>query len=194
MSQYFENDEKVISDPKTVSCWCGEQCLKLITDHGVFSYGEIDDASLKLVKFCSNIQGKVLDLGCGYGFIGIYLKTKYPHITLFQSDINERAIELCKKNCLSNSIDSTIIVSDGFSYIDSIFDYIVLNPPIHAGKEVCNKLIDDSYDHLNIGGELYLVLRKKHGSESYIKRFDTKYDLSVLDKKEGIYILSITKH
>ncbi|MBQ6628711.1 MAG: class I SAM-dependent methyltransferase [Methanobrevibacter sp.] len=194
MSQYFENDNQVISDPKSVTCWCGEHCLKLTTDHGVFSYGEIDDASQKLVKYCQSLKGDVLDLGCGYGFIGIYLKTKYPTINLYQSDVNERAVFLCKENCSTNNIQSTIIVSDGFSNIYSTFDYIVFNPPIHAGKTVCNSLIDTAFIHLNNGGVLFLVLRKKHGAEGYIKRFEDKeYDFSIIDKKDGIYIISITK-
>jgi len=194
MSQYFENDNSIISEPKTTVCWCGEHQLKFITDHGVFSYGEIDDASLKLVKVCQDLNGSVLDLGCGYGFIGIYLKKKYPIIDLYQTDINERALSLCKTNCNNNNVTSTILCSDGLSNIDIDFDNIILNPPIHAGKDVCFRLISESYDHLKKAGTLYVVVRKKHGAESYLKYLDERnINYLLLDKKERIYILRITK-
>ena len=194
MSQYFENDKDVISDPRPVTCWCGDRLLRFSTDHGVFSYGEIDDASLKLVRLCRSVSGDVLDLGCGYGFIGIYLKTKYPEIVLYQSDINERALELCTLNASENDINSKIIRSDSFESIDGFFNHIFLNPPIHAGKDICNELIDASYTHLKPEGSLYLVIRKKHGAEGYISRFENmEYKYSVLDKKDGIYVLMISK-
>ena len=194
MSQYFENDNTIISEPRVVTCWVGEHFLQLMTDHGVFSYGEIDDASLKLVKYCNGLRGNVLDLGCGYGFIGIYLKKKYPEINLYQTDINERAINLCRINCDKNEISSTIILSDAFSNIDLMFDNIILNPPVHAGKDICYRLIEESYNHLNEEGSLYIVIRKKHGAESYIKFFDeNEYDYLLLDKKNGIYVICVTK-
>ena len=194
MSQYFENDKTIKSEPKTVTCWCGEHLLKLQTDHGVFSYGEIDDASLKLLKYCDGLRGKVLDLGCGYGFIGIYLKKKYPNIDLYQSDINERALNLCKMNCATNEITSTVVYSDAFSNLNITFDNIILNPPVHAGKEICYKLIDESINNLNKDGSLYIVIRKKHGADSYIKYCkDREYDFLILDKKDGIYVISLRK-
>ena len=194
MSQYFENDINIESDPKVVTCWCGDKNLSFITDHGIFSYGEIDDASLKLVRFCKNLNGEVLDLGCGYGFIGIYLKTKYPHITLYQSDINERALVLCKKNCDNNSVCSSIICSNSYDSLPFLFDDIVLNPPIHAGKDTCFKLITDSVDHLKKNGSMFIVIRKKHGADSYIRMFqNNRYNYSILDKKDNIYIIQITK-
>ena len=190
MSQYFENDSSVRTDIRTVSCWCRDKNLMFDTDHGVFSYNQIDDASMKLVRFISLEDEIVLDLGCGYGFIGIYLKTKYPSIRLTQSDVNERALDLCRSNCLRNGTESDILSSDGFERIEQKFDCIVLNPPIHAGKETCLKLMVDALAHLNSGGLLYLDKKKKHGALSYLKELEQISSVNVLDRKEGICVFS----
>lgn len=194
MNHYFTNDASVQSDPISIPFWCGTKCLTFLTDHGVFSYKEIDDASLKMVQKTQRPSGDVLDLGCGYGFVGIYLKTKYPEIQLTQSDVNERAIKLCKQNCQINNIDSTVLVSDGFNEMKDSFDYIYLNPPIHAGKDLCRRLIDQALSHLNENGCVVVVIRKKHGAKSYIKWFeDQHYNYSMLDKKDDIYVISLQK-
>ncbi len=194
MSQYFENDASVRSDIRRVSCWCKDKKLEFDTDPGVFSYNQVDDASMKLLRFVNLETENVLDLGCGYGLIGIFLKTKYPEISLTQSDVNERALELCRTNCLRNSIVSRIICSDGFERIEQIFDCIILNPPIHAGKEICLRLMRDALSHLNHGGMLYLVIRKKHGALSYIKDLEQIGIVSILDKKDGIIVFRVSPY
>ncbi len=192
MSQYFENDDNVLSLPKDTHYWVGAKCLTFKTDHGVFSYGEIDDASAVLIKKGPPCKGRVLDLGCGYGFIGITLKTMYPSIELYQSDINERALDLCKANCLNNGIVSIFVLSDGFESIEDSFDCIYLNPPIHAGKDICRKLITDSIKHLTPGGVLAIVIRKKHGAKSYLKWFtDNRISYEIVEKKDDIYVINL---
>ena len=113
---------------------------------------------------------------------------------MVQSDINERALALCRSNADENGIESDIRTSYSFDNISEHFDAIYLNPPIHAGKEICNTLIEDAYDHLNPGGFLNIVIRKKHGAEGYLKRFQNmNYKYSIPDKKDGIYIIVISK-
>ena len=193
MSQYFENDDNVRSDIRTVTCWCGAKQLDFLTDHGVFSYNQIDDASMKLVRSLPSLTGKVLDLGCGFGFIGIYVKTKYPGIEIILSDVNERAVELARKNCEKNGAAAEVLLSDGFGNLEGEFDTIILNPPIHAGKPVCLGLIRDSVSHLSEDGTLYLVIRKKHGALSYVSELEKDFRTTVSDRKDGIFLITVSR-
>ena len=192
LSQYFENDPFLKKDLRELTCWCGTRKLTFFTDSGVFSRTEIDDASLFLVRGIPEISGRVLDLGCGYGFIGIYTAVRNPGIELVQCDVNEKAVELCRKNCESNGVASLTAVSDGFGSIEGKFDAILLNPPIHAGKEVVTRLMEDSILHLAENGTLYIVIRKKHGAASVIEHLSSIAATQTVKKEKGIYLVSCT--
>ena len=193
MSQYFENNDSLERETREITCWCGTRKLSFITDRGVFSRTEIDDASLFLVRNIPEITGRVLDLGCGYGFIGIYTAVRNPLISLVQCDVNERAVELCRLNCEANGISSHAVVSDGLASLDGSFDCILLNPPIHAGKEVSYRLAEESMEHLSNDGRLYIVIRTKHGAQSMIEHLSAVSDVRILRKEKGIFILSCSR-
>ena len=193
MSQYFENNNSLERETREITCWCGTRKLSFITDRGVFSRTEIDDASLFLVRNIPEITGRVLDLGCGYGFIGIYTAVRNPLISLVQCDVNERAVELCRLNCEANGIISQAVVSDGLASLDGSFDCILLNPPIHAGKEVSYRLAEESLQNLSDDGRLYIVIRKKHGAQSMIEHLSAVSDVSIFRKEKGIFIISCSR-
>ena len=193
MSQYFENNDSLERETREITCWCGTRKLSFITDRGVFSRTEIDDASLFLVRNIPEITGRVLDLGCGYGFIGIYTAVRNPLISLVQCDVNERAVELCRLNCEANGIISQAVVSDGLASLDGSFDCILLNPPIHAGKEVSYRLAEESLQNLSDDGRLYIVIRKKHGAQSMIEHLSAVSDVSIFRKEKGIFIISCSR-
>ncbi|MBP1556013.1 MAG: class I SAM-dependent methyltransferase [Oscillospiraceae bacterium] len=192
MSQYFENDKSLKEDLRELTCWCGPRKLVFLTDSGVFSRTEIDDASLFLVRGIPALTGRVLDLGCGYGFIGIYSAVRNPGITLVQSDVTEKAVELCRRNCEANGVTSDVILSDGFVSIEGKFDSILLNPPIHAGKEVTFRLLEESVRHLADNGVLYIVIRKKHGASSMTDHLRTMSDTEIIKKEKGISLIACT--
>ena len=194
MEHYFTNNENLESHPVELTCWCGSRKLIFNSDSGVFSSREIDDASLALVRHIGPLSGKVLDLGCGYGFIGIYLAAKYDGIFLTQSDVNRRALSLCRSNCSSNGICSEIVESDGFDHLPESFDHILLNPPIHAGKDIVYRLYDEAYAHLEPGGCFYIVIRKKHGAESSRRHLeDLGFSCEVLTSEKGIMVYRFVK-
>lgn len=132
--------------------------IKFTSVSGVFSFGKPDRASLVLIKNFPNFSGDILDLGCGYGLIGVTLKVTRPELNVFMSDINERAIRYAKINAKDNNADVTILKGDGFvPWENRLFDVVVFNPPISAGKKIWMDLISQTYDHLKNGGALVCV-------------------------------------
>jgi len=169
--------------------------LTFTTGSGVFSKSGIDKGTEVLITY-AQITGKekVLDLGCGYGVIGIALKRAYPDLDVMCSDINERAVLLARKNALQNKVMIKTRVSDGFEKIKSNFDIVLLNPPQTAGKRVCEKLITESFDHLNSKGNLQLVARHKKGGKSLSQFMDYLFgNVSVVKIKSGYRLYLSTK-
>ncbi len=138
--------------------------LEFTSSAGVFSKKELDFASKLLIE---NVELKkndsVLDLGCGMGIIGIFLKRLNPSIKILFSDISMRALELTSINLKNNKIDGQLIDSNIYDNISGKFDVIVTNPPIAAGREVCFRIIEGAKDYLNKGGSLQLVARHQKG-------------------------------
>ena len=159
----------------------------------------MDSASDLLIKTVyDELFGKVLDVGCGYGVIGITVATNHKVERVKMLDVNHRALALAKKNAEKNQVDSKveIIESDGFESIsdEEKFDAIVTNPPIRAGKSVIYQMYEDSQKHLNEGGSLYLVINKKHGAPSTITFLNNLFgNCEILNKKSGFHVLKCTR-
>ena len=190
MSHYFENDKNLVSEIKPFSVSINNVNFNFNTDNGVFSKGELDFGTklliLNVLKL--NISGNILDLGCGYGPIGIILKKMFD-VNMTMSDINNRAIHLTKMNAKKNGVSVNVINSDGFENISESFDYIISNPPIRVGKKKLYELLINSKNHLNIGGQMVIVVRKEQGALSLIKDMKEYFDVSVLDKEKGFLII-----
>lgn len=166
------------------------------TDNGVFSKTGIDYGSEVLLKeVCKQgIHGAVLDMGCGYGTIGVVLKKLNPSCSVVSVDVNPRAVELTGINGQQNGAQLTAFVSDGFESVHSQFDFVITNPPIRAGKKVIYKMFEDAYTHLNDGGEIFAVIRKKQGAESAVKKFEEIFsNCEVLARDKGYWILRSKK-
>ncbi|MGC8820714.1 MAG: class I SAM-dependent methyltransferase [Fervidobacterium sp.] len=139
---------------------------KFKTPSGVYSFGKIDKASQILINHCKEVGGKVLDIGCGYGVLGIVLKKENPSIELYMSDINRRAVEFAKINAKENNIEADIRNGNLYEPWEGYkFNHIISNPPIVAGKEVWMKLVEGALEHLEEGGTLQLVAYHNKGGE-----------------------------
>ena len=192
MSHYFENDENLVSEIKPFSISINNTLFNFNTDNGVFSKGELDYGTNLLIKnvLKLNIAGDVLDLGCGYGAIGIIL-AKIANVSVTMSDINRRALHLTKMNAKKNNVSVSIIESDGYLNITDKFDYVISNPPIRVGKKKLYELLLDTKNHLNENGKLIIVIRKEQGALSLIKDMNQYYKIDVLDKDKGFFIISL---
>ena len=192
MGHYFINDDNLKSEIREFKITLFNQDFIFKTDNGVFSKGELDygtylllDTILKL-----DIKGKVLDLGCGYGAIGVIVsKLKDTSVTMI--DVNKRAVHLSKMNAITNKCNCLVINSDGYLEIGDKFDYIITNPPIRVGKDKLYDFFIQSKNHLTENGVIYLVIRKEQGAKSFIKDMSEYYNVNVLTKSKGFYIISL---
>lgn len=194
MSHYFETDNSLEDDKIKFSYTLNTQNYIFESNSGVFSHGHVDYATNILLSVMPEIKGSLLDLGCGYGVIGIVLSRKNNLEKVTMADVNERALECAKANCRYNNVNAEIVRSDCFSDITENFDNIVINPPIHAGKKVLFQMYEESYEHLNNQGKLFIVIQKKHGAESTIEKLMTIFgNCTSIYKKKGFYVLCCVK-
>ncbi|MCK9223018.1 MAG: class I SAM-dependent methyltransferase [Limnochordia bacterium] len=194
---YFSKDPQVVSDVRQIEVTLRGETYRFYTDRGVFSYRDIDPGSRILIENMEIAdRGTVLDLGCGYGPIGIVAARLSPKALVYLVDVNQRAVELCQKNIDINSLENaTAFASDGFASIDQLrFDMILCNPPIRAGKRVVYPLISQSFERLYARGSLWLVVRKKQGAASMTEYVHTLFgNCQIVKKKAGYVVLKAVK-
>ena len=191
MEHYFTNNSHLKSEIRTISYENKGIVFTFFSDLGVFSKDKIDYGSRVLVETIIQ-QGKkynnILDVGCGYGFIGIVLG-KLNEASVVFTDVNKRALHLCERNIKENKIKGEIVLSNAYENITETYDLIVTNPPIRAGKEVVLNIIRDARKHLKEDGELWFVIRKDKGVKSVIKCVEDIYKTEVVKKDKGFYIV-----
>ena len=137
-----------------------------------------------------NLQGRILDIGCGYGVVGIVLKSTFPDIQAVCSDVNPRAVELAGINSSKNHAPIETAVSDRFANLTGMFDTVVSNPPIRAGKKVIYAMFQESYDHLSANGTLIAVVRRTQGAESAQKYIAEVFgNCDVISRDRGYWVL-----
>lgn len=188
MSYYFDKKTDVKSDEKIIDVRIKEKKYKFYTDNNVFSKKYLDFGTRTLLESIENISGDILDLGCGYGPIGIYLKDSYD-CNVDMIDINERAINLAKKNATMNKVNVNVFESDIYSNVNKKYDYIISNPPIRIGKEKLYSILFDAKQHLNNKGHLIFVINKAQGAKSVVNDIKKEYNVNILNKNKGFFVI-----
>ena len=170
------------------------QRLTFLTDAGVFSKKMIDYGSRVLLSVLDFEAGeRVLDVGCGYGPLGLTLAKAYG-VAVTMVDINQRALDLAQQNAERNQVSAHIFQSNVYEKVSGIFDHIISNPPIRAGKQVVHEVISGSYEHLTEGGDLTLVIQKKQGAPSAKSKMEDVFgNCEIVKKDKGYYILRSEK-
>ncbi len=171
--------------------------FKFHTDSGVFSKDYIDYGTFAMLKaFIPNdIDLPILDMGAGYGPIGIVVSKLYNKKTVM-CEINERAYNLILKNISENNANSIAYHSDLFEKLDNNmkFSSIITNPPIRAGKDIVFKIYEGSYERLAKNGELWVVIQKKQGAPSSKEKLTSLFgNCEIITRDKGYYILKSVK-
>ena len=198
MSHYFTNDENQKSNEKEFQTEILGKKFKFMTDIGVFSKGELDDASRFLIETVAPVlpKGDVLDVGCGYGAIGIGLASSSPESLIHMVDINLRATGLASRNAELNNIKNVLVYeSNLYQNVEKKdFTSIISNPPIRAGKKVVHEILENAPTYLALGGTLTIVIGKQHGAASAEKKMEDVFgNVERLDRKKGFWILQSRK-
>ncbi len=198
MSHYFQNDPLLASKKRDITLSIDGLTLHFKSDNGVFSKSKVDEGSLVLLKAIIplHLTGKILDLGCGYGPIGLTIAVTSPSARVDLADINERALALCEENAQLLGLGQrvTCLQSDIYTNVEGPYDSIVVNPPIRAGKRVTYKMYEGALQRLIDGGSLYVVIRKDQGAPTASRFIEGLFgNISLLSRDKGYYVYQAKK-
>lgn len=199
MTHYFTNEG---GDKRTYERTLdfGEREFVFTTSDGVFSKKDVDAGTHWLlqaaVPLIHDRPVTVVDLGCGYGVLGVVIAALKPSVKCLMLDVNVRAVELANANAKRNQVHgrATAHFGDGIGDLARDVDYVITNPPFRAGKQVVLRFFEESYQALARGGSLFAVLRKQQGAGSYTKALaDIFGDFCVLLRKKGYVVVEAVK-
>ena len=195
MGYYFDKNTNVESKEVTTRAEIGGRLYTFKTDNNVFSKRGLDFGTRTLLESIDikNISGDVLDFGCGYGPIGIYIKSN-TSANVDMVDVNVRALNLARSNANINKVDVNIYESDIYSNVEKKYDYIITNPPIRVGKKILYEILIKAKDHLKENGHLIFVINKDQGAKSTMKDMEEYYSVKLIEKNKGFYVIDCQNH
>ena len=163
------------------------------TSSACFSPDGIDKGTLAMLSVVDfSVEDKVLDLGCGYGIVGIYIAKLIGERNVVMSDNDELCVDLSIKNALLNGVSGVkVVLSDGFKNIDdNDFSLILSNPPYHSDFSVAKHFIEKGFNRLRIGGKMFMVTKRK---DWYKNKFISIFGGVKIHEKDGYYIFEAEK-
>lgn len=190
MSYYFDKDTNVESKEITIKAEISGKIYTFKTDNNVFSKKGLDFGTRTLLESIDikNINGDILDFGCGYGPIGIYIKSN-TNSNVDMIDINNRALSLARKNSILNRVEVNIFESDIYSNVTKKYDFIITNPPIRVGKKILYEILIKASVYLKENGHLIFVINKDQGAKSVMKDMQKYYQVNLIKKNKGFYVI-----
>ena len=197
MSHYFINDESLVSQVRELIYKYASFSFTFLSDNGVFSKKSIDYGSRLLLETYLKEEDttgkKVLDVGCGYGFIGTVISV-ITDSYVDMVDVNKRAIHLTKRNIKKQGkFKGNVFLSDAYSEVKDKYDVVITNPPIRVGKEKLLSILTGAFEHLNEDGALYFVIRKDQGALSIKKTHEKDCIVETINKDKGYFIYKVKK-
>ena len=193
MGQYFTN-ENLPSNVKVTNCVVRGHKFTFLTDNGVFSKDGLDFGSRLLLESIplEAVGAKVLDMGCGYGVFGIVIN-KLTNASIDMVDVNLRAMHLANRNIKENGCTNiNVFESSCYSNVTGKYNTIITNPPIRAGKKIVYEILMNAKEYLLENGNLFFVIRKEQGAKSIISDLEKEYNVEILEKSKGFFIVKCT--
>lgn len=167
--------------------------LKFLTGGGVFASENIDPGTALLVEnLVLRGDERVLDMGCGWGPIGVAAAISVPRGSVVMVDVNKRALDLARKNARAAGLDNVKVVHGSLfgSLSDDRFDVIASNPPYHSGRGLILRFLDEAPAHLEKGGRLILVGKGTQGIIFYQHYLGERWkSVEVLGRKGGYRVI-----
>ena len=193
MAQYFDNVD-LKSELRKIDVKLFDTVFSFYSDNGVFCKDKLDYGTRLLLENIdwNNVSGSILDVGCGYGPIGI-VASSITGSSVTMCDVNKRALHLAERNIKENNVDCRVVESNCYENITDTYDTIITNPPIRAGKKIVYEIVFGAKEHLNDNGSLYLVIHKDQGAKSLIKDLEKEYITEVLEKDKGFFVIKCKK-
>lgn len=195
--QYFETRPVSKRKPARISVTIRGHPFTFQTDSGVFSREGLDRGTELLLEAIEvGPCESMLDLGCGYGPIGIVAArlSEGGHVIL--TDVNERAVALARANIAANGLrNAEVRIGDVYAPVDDmLFDHILCNPPIRAGRGIVDRIIAEAPSHLLDGGNFWLVARTRQGADTIRVRMRNAFDnAEVVKRGSGFKVLRSVK-
>lgn len=168
---------------------------RFLTASGVFSARRVDNGTRVLVEAMPiPVAGRLLDLGCGIGVIGLVAAVESPGLEVTMTDVNPRATMVAARNVERMGIGNVKVLTGSLyePVEEEVFDLVVSNPPISAGmSRVVEPLVRDARDHLTVGGRLLVVVQSNKGGRTLAGFLDEWFGgHEVLEKGSGYRVLS----
>ena len=178
------------------TCLCGK-AFEFLTASSVFSKRRIDSGTRLLIEaMVLPKTGCVLDIGCGYGAVGIAAATFNPQLHVVMTDVNIRAVRLARKNVeLNKVINAEVQYGCLYEPVEGLaFDCVLSNPPVSAGMETVKAIITGAPKVMVKGAVFQMVIRSKIGAKTLPSLFkETFGNCSVLARESGYRVLTAIK-
>lgn len=198
---YFTDNSDLEGKKKNIKAGISGGEIEFVTGGGVFSKSRLDYGSELLIntvlKNGLRENARVLDLGCGWGAVGVSICTELKSVTAVLTDINPKAVGLAQENIKKHALESRAeaVVGNGYENIIGEFDYILTNPPIRAGKAVVYSFFEGAPLHLKQGGCLYVVIRKRQGADSAVLKIREVFgNAETVARSGGYHILRAVRN
>lgn len=195
-THYYTDNQALPSSRRTLTFTYRGETLHFTSDVGVFSKDNVDYGSRALLKTFDVLHDvDLLDIGCGYGVIGLSLAYSGENVRADLVDVNSRALALATMNAEALNLKNIkVYESDCYEKVKKEYDWIVSNPPIRAGKQVVHNILIQAKDHLKPGGHLRVVIQKKQGAPSAKAKMTEVFGhCEIIARDKGYYILEAVK-
>lgn len=193
LAQYFDNVD-IKSELRKITVKIFDLVLTFNSDNGVFCKDRLDFGTRLLLENIDwdNVSGPILDVGCGYGPIGI-IANKITDFETDMCDVNKRAIHLTEMNIKENNANCSVFESNCYESVNKVYNTIITNPPIRAGKKIVYEIVFGAKKYLSDSGSLYLVIHKDQGAKSLLKDLEKEYQVEILEKEKGFFVIKCKK-